>query len=220
MFNFLKKKAAPTDIRDTLFGDMPIDSWIANNSTSDPWNLFADAEHAIRDGKRNGAIELLKNIAGRTDIETRHLLTAWHALRGLEVQPSESIAGNVLGVVVEVGLEGGTDLVAAYADHSARYYNYSGSGVVWEAPDGSLDSAIDALIAAGQQVANNIGPWTDPRPPAPANGDVRINMLAPGGLYFGQAPFALLATDGMGGPVISAAMTLMEALIAKQEAKP
>ncbi|MEO6049431.1 MAG: hypothetical protein ABIQ57_18235 [Candidatus Kapaibacterium sp.] len=219
MFNFLKKQAAPTDIRDTLFGDMPIDLWIANNPTSDPWNLFADVGRAIRDGKRNDAIEILKRIAGRTDIETRHLLTAWNALRELGIQPPESIAKDVLGVVVEVALENGTDLVTAYADHSARYYNYSGAGVVWESPDRSLNPAIDALIAAGQQVANNIGPWTDPRPPAPLNGDVRINMLTPSGLHFGQAPFALLINDEMGGPVISAAMVLMEALIAKQNPK-
>ena len=40
-------------------------------------------------------------------------------------------AQDVLGVVVEVAMEKGLDLVAGYADHHARY-NYSGAAIVWE----------------------------------------------------------------------------------------
>jgi hypothetical protein len=42
-------------------------------------------------------------------------------------------------------------------------------------------------------------------------------MLVPSGLHFGQAPFEVLMGDQMGGPVITAAMQLMQALIAKSE---
>ncbi|GAB2962493.1 hypothetical protein GCM10027048_33810 [Hymenobacter coalescens] len=91
----------------------------------------------------------------------------------------------MLGVVVEVGMEQGFDLVAAYADGTARYYNYSGAGVVWERPDDSLAAPVQALLAAGERVVGQIGPWEQPRPAAPPQGSARINMLTPAGLHFG-----------------------------------
>jgi hypothetical protein len=44
---------------------------------------------------------------------------------------------------------------------------------------------------------------------------VRINFLTPSGLHFGQAPYQQLASDGLGGPVLAAAVRLMQALIGK-----
>lgn len=85
------------------------------------------------------------------------------------------------GVVVEVALDQGLDILAAYADHSARYYNYSGSAVIWERPDPSLDAHIDALLAAGAAILAQIGAWEGARCPAPPRGQSRISMLAPVG---------------------------------------
>jgi hypothetical protein len=119
----------------------------------------------------------------------------------------------VWGVVVEVGLQGGLDLLAAYADHTARYYNYSGAGVVWDHPD----APIDALLACGQTICDRIGPWEGARPAPPPNGQVRINLLTPSGLHFGQGPFELLSQDSLGGPALAAATALMQGLIAKTQ---
>ncbi len=66
-------------------------------------------------------------------LESRHYLQAWHFLRAAGIQPPEQWAQFVLGVVVEVGMPGGADLVAAYADGSARFYSHAGGGVVWDA---------------------------------------------------------------------------------------
>ena len=46
-------------------------------------------------------------------------------------------------------------------------------------------------------------------------GEVRINFLTPSGLHFGQGPYQNLASDGLGGPVLAAAIRLMQALIGK-----
>jgi hypothetical protein len=124
-------------------------------------------------------------------------------------------AKQVLGVVVEVGLEGGLDLLAAYADHTARYYNYSGAGVVWEHADASLDAQIDVLLACGQTISDVIGPWEGERPAPPPTGEVRINLLTASGLNFGQAPFEVLSRDSLAGPALAAATALMQSLIAK-----
>jgi hypothetical protein len=88
----------------------------------------------------------------------------------LGVPPVQDIAKNVFGVVVEVGMKNGPDLVAGYADHHARYYNYSGVAVIWERPDGSLDAPIDELLRVGSAVAQIIGPWQETRHPAPSEG--------------------------------------------------
>ena len=117
--------------------------------------------------------------------------------------------------MVEVALANGLDIVAAYAEGTARYFNYTGAGVVWERPDDSLDGTIGALLEAGREVIERIGPWEEARPSAPPTGQARINLLAPGGLHFGQGGFDVLAGDPMGGPVLAAATRLMQELIAR-----
>lgn len=106
-------------------------------------------------------------------------------------------------------MQKGADLVAAYADGTARYLNYTGAGEFWEHPNDSLDAEIFALIEAGQQVANVIGPWDQERPEAPTNGNVRLNMLTPSGLHFGYGGFETLAKDPMGASLINPATALM-----------
>jgi hypothetical protein len=153
-------------------------------------------------------------------LESRHYLQAWHFLRELGVQANADEAKRVYGVVVEVALESGLDIVAAYADGAARYFNYSGAAVIWERPDDSLAQSIEALLEAGRVVAAQIGPWEGQRPAAPEPpGQVRISMLTPSGLHFGQGPFETLAADPLGGPVISSATKLMMELIGKTKTK-
>ncbi len=87
----------------------------------------------------------------------------------------------------------GFDLVAAYVDHSARYWNFSGAGVVWEHPDSSLDAIIDQLFEASKQVVALIGPWNerDWNFLRPVN--FACHFLTPSGLHFGQGPASVLA---------------------------
>jgi len=134
-------------------------------------------------------------------------------LRELGDKPPQGREKEVLGVVVEIGMPKGLDLVAAYRDHRARYFNYSGAGVLWERRDDSLDGLIDELLQAGTQVAQAIGPWTKPRPPEPKNGTARINLLTPSGIHLGQGPVEALSQDAMGGPILSAAFGLMKRLV-------
>jgi hypothetical protein len=109
------------------------------------------------------------------------------------------------------------DLLAAYADHSARYFNFAGPGVIWERPDNSLDQLIDGLLEKGQYVADRIGPWNQKRPGPPPKGLIRINMLTPNGLYLGQGSQEAFTKDPIGGPVVDEATQLMMELIRKAE---
>ncbi len=205
------------DIRDVLFGDVPIKQWAGEKTpnTQEPWLSFQKARDLLDSKRTDEATAVFERILAMPGLESRHYLQARHFLRQAGVQPDSSTAKQVLGVVVEVALREGLDIVAAYADGTARYFNYSGAAVIWEAPDDSLQSEIENLLSAGKTVVKEIGPWEDPRPTAPPEGQVRINMLTPSGLHFGQAPFDILAGDPLGGPVIAAAAELMKKMVEK-----
>lgn len=209
------------DIRNLLFGDLPSDSWpdsrVSLQPPAEPWTSFVSAREFLRAGDVANAKQSLQQILAMADLESRHYLQAWHFLRALGEQPTTSEARHLYGVVVEVALEEGVDLVAAYADHSARYYNYSGAAIIWDRPNASLDEVIDKMLSAGQVVIEQIGPWEAERPPAPTPGLARINLLAPAGLHFGEASYEALSGDPMGGPVLKAAFALMQGLINSTE---
>jgi len=179
------------DLRDTLFGDAPLEQWLrvgAETMAAEPWASFGRAGRFMDSGDFRSAIVALRGILEMPKLESRHSLQSYHFLQTMGVAAPQGNAKDVLGVVVEYGMPEGLDLLAAWADHHARYYNYSGAGVVWERPNDALDSAIDDLLAAGRVVARAIGPWAGARPPAPPMGQVRLNLLTPSGLHFGQGP--------------------------------
>jgi len=216
-------KTVTTEIRDVLFGDLPLEKWPMNSAGvahAEPWASFLKVRKQLQAGQHPEAIRTLRRVLSMRNLESRHYLQAWHFLRGLGVQPTKAEAKHVYGVVVEVALPEGLDIVAAYADGSARYFNYSGAAVIWEKPDDSLKGQIQSLLQAGQKTANKIGPWLKERPPAPATGESRITMLTPSGLHFGQAPMDVLAADPLAKPVFDAATQLMLALIGKQQKAP
>jgi hypothetical protein len=149
-------------IRDILFGDLPFSQWPNQASTSvdgEPWLSFISARDQLDTGNQESGKQTLRRILEMPDLESRHYLQAWHFLRELGESPADGDAKRLYGVVVEVALDEGLDIVAAYADHTARYLNYSGAAIVWERPDESLDQAIDSLLAAGRMVVAQIGPW-------------------------------------------------------------
>jgi hypothetical protein len=204
------------DVRETLFGDMPLSEWRQAVTTplELPWTLFQQARQSLQGNDRVAAEKAMRTVLEIPALESRHYLQAWHFLRELGVTPPKEQTHNVLGVVVEVGVSQGFDLAAGYADLHARYFNFSGAAVVWERPDDRLDGAIRDLLASAKPVGGKTGTWTGSRRPAPANGNMRINVLTPGGLHFGEGPFISLRKDPLAGPVVASAVRLMQALIA------
>lgn len=188
MLNWLKKKKPPEvhPLYQTLFGDLPL------QPGEEPQTILATP-----------------------GLEARRYLQAWHALRsrGAAVPPEKQ--KELLGVVVEVGLEQGVDAVAAYADYSARYLNFSGAAVIWDTPEPAMNARIDALFEAGRTIINIIGPWDQERPAPVDRGMARINLLSPGGLYFGMGPWPEFAQDPLAAPAFQTAQQLMVALMEK-----
>lgn len=215
-FGKAKEEPTPNPIRETLFGDMPLEQWPPANPISKdfPWSEFQKARSFLASENPKAAIDCWYQITRQPKLEPRQYLQAWHFLRQNGQQPPTEVAKNILGVVVEMGMPIGLDLLAAYPDHSARYYNFAGGGVVWEHPDDSLNAAIDQLLAASKMIVDKIGPWDQPRPKPPPRDQARLNFLTPSGLHFGQAPIAVLARDPLAGRVFQSATILMQALIA------
>lgn len=220
MFNLFKKEKPrkPIEIRDTLFGDLPMEEWPRDQSlNAEPWISFIEARKHLDKKNKPFAFQTLQKIADMPGLEPRHYLQAWHFLRQLGVNPPPEKAKIVYGVVVEVGMKTGADIVAAYTNYTARYLHHTGAGVIWERPDPSLDAEIEALLKAGQSVANVIGPWEQARPPAPQGENVRLNMLTPSGLHFGYGSFQNLHNEPMGRAIIDPATRLMQGLTAKDK---
>lgn len=147
--------------------------------------------------------------------ESRVRLQAWTLARAAGVA-SAGDARRVRGAIVEMGLDQGVDTVAAYEDGSARYLNQGGGGVFWEAAEpegGDIRRAIGRLLEVAQAVADTTGPLEGRRPGPPDRGATAIWLLTDGGTHLGMGPAEGLSTDGLGGPVIAAAVELMRALI-------
>ena len=216
MFNWLLGRAEQKGpaIRDTLFGDMPLSEWQGKSAQPiEPWASFVRAKQRLDSEDKQGAIAAFRGVLEMPNLESRQYLQAWYFLREQGVFPLEEKAREVLGVVVEVGMNRGQDLVAAYPDHHARYYNFSGAGVVWERPNDVFDKAIDDLLRAASTAVQVIGPWEKDRPSPPSKGQARVNILTPAGLHFGQGPLNVLSKDHIGGPVIGLAFQLMQQMI-------
>ena len=208
--------AAPPSVRDTLFADGPLESWpVGDHADREPWATFVTARRYVAAGDIGSAVFGWQRVVGMPGLEARHYVQAWTFLRQYGVPPAPAEAKRLLGVVVEVDRgPAGLDLLAAYPERTARFYAGTGGGIAWERPDPTLDAPIGALLDAAKAVLDRIGPWTQPRLPPPPPDHIRLNFLAPSGLHFGQAPFAVFDQDALAGPVVRAATGLLQVMMA------
>ena len=117
----------------------------------------------------------------------------------------------LFGVIVEVGLDEGLDVLASYRDGSARYLNHSQKMVIWETTkDEKANEITSALFDHSKLIVDKIGPWDKPRLPHPVKGNVRITFLVSDRLYFGEGPINIMFSDPLAGPALAKATALME----------
>jgi len=111
-----------------------------------PFQSIASAARLLANGKKEEAISCLRETLSLENLETRITLWVWSALRELGDQPDAGAAREILGVVVEVPMQGAYDTLAAYQDGSARYLNFSGSAIFWDKPDEVIKELCGALL--------------------------------------------------------------------------
>lgn len=198
--------------REALFGEMPLDA-IVDETRNTPWaRVFNDARNSLAADDSQGAQKILHSIAVMPGIESRYQIQAWHFYRLLGGRPIPQLTKLVLGVIVEVGIDNGDDLLAVYADRTAHYHNHAGTAVVWKRPNESLDGLIDAVLQAAANIVNQIGPWQGIRRPPPRQDHMRLNILTPSGLHFGEGPFDQLQRDRLAQHLVMAATNVMAKL--------
>lgn len=158
------------------------------------------------------SIEALVQIGSTEQEESRVRALAFNLLKAKgQAVPSRKL----LGVIVEVALPGGLDVLAVYQDHSIRYINQTGKLLVWEVPDLTIDGQAQELLSASQNVIMKIGPWDKPRLPPPSRGIARMTFVVSDGLYLGHGPITQLQRDPIGGRVIASASALLATLVEK-----
>jgi hypothetical protein len=205
----------PADtLRPLLYGDMPVDEFpVVDDANGEPWVSFVAARTALHAGAVDDAVAAWRRIAELPGAESRVTLQAWTFLRDHGVAPPADVATTVLGVVVEVPVDGGRDVLAAYRDGSARYLNHSGRVLVAEAGVESITAPVAEVIAAAEPLAAVVGVWDQPALPDLGPGDSRLLLLTPAGFRFGQGPDAQLRQDPSAAPLFDAATRLLVALV-------
>lgn len=166
-----------------------------------PWNTLFAAEPNPAD---------LQRIIDDWDLETRPKILAANLLRSLN-RPLDN--KRLFAVIVEVGMDEGLDTLAAYEDGTARYINFTGSMIIWDSKTEESNELVGDLFLAARKVVEQIGPWERARLASPVAGNIRLTFLVADELYFGEGPFAALAQDPIGGPVVAAATKLMQFLV-------
>lgn len=154
-------------------------------------------------------LDAVAAIAADPDAGSRLRLLACRVLR----EHGQAAPGReLLGVVVEVPLDGGLDTLAAYADGSVRFLHHSGRVEMVDAA-GVTAPLVQRLLETSAMVQACIGPWEAARLPAPTLGQVRLSFLSGDGLSFGEGPFTVMQRDPMAGPILDAAAALMQAVV-------
>ncbi len=156
----------------------------------------------------------LQRITGDPSADPRVKVLAYNKLLATGQRPERK---ELLGVIVEVGLDLGLDVLAAFSNGTARYINQTGKIIIWEAPDETSTRIISELFEKSRNIVSQIGPWDQARRPQPAKGNVRISFLVSDGLYFGEGPINVLFNDPFSSPALQSATELMQYLTTRPQ---
>ena len=153
--------------------------WLRVETSHYPWVLLIHAYVSLQTGKLDEARKMLRAVTLIAQ-DTLVQLWAWNNLVKLGKSPAAALAKQVLGIIIEVPYDQGAEVLASYADGTARYINHNGGMILWE----DFDETITPLIYEGIKLAHPMGePTTQHRDSPIAEGDVRLTLLTPGGIY-------------------------------------
>lgn len=203
-----------------LAGATPPYAPYADSAANGIYNLlFCDIDGAFRPGTGQDRTDWQKTIfsepsdgpalfalATDASIEGRIRALAFNRLRAAgEVVPRRVL----LGLVVEVGLEGGLDTLAAFSDGSVRYINQSGNMLFSDGPDPNFQPLVEEILAAGVQLVNQLNPSQRVRQPPPRQGNLRLTFIASDGMYGGEGSMRAMQGNPMAAPVVERANKLL-----------
>jgi len=218
LFSFLKKSPTTTDpykdtatnlIYNLLFCDN-IELFKTNTQTpyTYPFDILFSETSTIADYQK---------IIDDKNSDSRLKVLAYNRQLSKGHKP---VKKELLGVILEVGLDEGLDVLASFSDGTARYINQTGKTIIWETTDETSNKLTQDLFAKSQEIVKQIGPWDKARRPHPTKGTVRITFLVSDGLYFGEGPMDILFNDPLASPALTSGTELMQYLMKKGENSP
>lgn len=222
LFDFLKKPVASTQatlvLTDTPYKEQSTnvvynllfcdDLYLYKASTTAPYTFPFDVLFSEQSTNTD-----LQRLIDDANADPRVRALAYNKQRASGYQPTTK---ELLAVIVEVGLDNGLDVLAAFNNGTARYINQTGKILVWETTtDAKANALTKDLFSKSQQIVDQIGPWNGPRKRHPSKGNTRISFLVSDGLYFGEAPTDVLFSDPLASPALASATQLMQYLTEK-----
>jgi len=198
-------------IRQLLFASQSLReqlSHIRSDGRSGPAESIADAQRLVEVGKTREAAARLRGVLDSPVLETRMQLWVWAALRELGERPEGKAAFEVLGALLEIPAGGAYDTLAGYVDGSARYLNFSGEAIFWDAADPLVKRLCQALVDSTIPASSKAKPRTSLS--LPKRG-IQVTMLTRSGPFLITAPPRAVVDAG-------AALT-MELIRRSEEAK-
>lgn len=184
-------------IRQMLFASQSLKEQVARahlDGTPGPFQMIADAAKLVDEGKQGEGIAKLRGVLETPKLETRLQLWVWSALRELGQAPEPKYAYEVLGAIIEYPSGNGYDTLAAYVDGSARYLNFSGAAIFWEAEDPTIKAMCQALVDSTIPVSGRAKPRTSLSLP---KGTPQVTMLTRSGPFVIVAPPDSVITPGV-----------------------
>jgi hypothetical protein len=142
------------------------------------------------------------------------LFKLWHVFRSSGMRVPPELATQVFGVIAEVRMESGMDLLMVCADGCARYFNFSGRTAEWRPDTTDEMGYIKDVTLAAIRIAGRVPPWRGPPPPIPSVGSARLNILTPSGVHFGEGKLALLNADALARPLLQAMLRILKIVTA------
>jgi hypothetical protein len=120
----------------------------------------------------------------------------------------EETAKQMGGLILEVGLDTGVDVLAAFADGRARFLNTNGDISMWEGGEGATAGLVSKLLGCAAPIVAKAAaqPWE--RLDSPADGSIRISTFGSGGMHLEQGTIEEFANH----PLFDAGVDLMNAL--------
>jgi hypothetical protein len=175
-------------IRQLLFASQSLREQVSHmrpDGRSGPSQSIADAQRLVEEGKTKDAVARLRSVLDLPVLETRIQLWVWAALRELGERPDGKAAYEVLGAVLEMPSAGAYDTLAGYVDGTARYLNFSGKAIFWDAPDPAIKQLCQGLVDSTIPASGKANPRTSLA--LPKRG-VQVTMLTRSGPFLITAP--------------------------------
>jgi hypothetical protein len=192
-------------IRQMLFASQSLKEQVRQmhlDGSPGAFQTIADASKLVEAGEKAEAVARLRGVLDLPQLETRIQLWVWSALRELGEKPDPKFAYEVLGVIFEMPSGDGHDTLAAYVDGSARYLNFSGKAIFWDAPDAMIKSLCQAFVDSTIPASSRAKPRTSLSLP---KRDPQITLLTRSGLYVITVP-----PEPVVGPGAALMMELMK----------